>query len=81
MGYSCIWSIEIASKTINIRCNVYIYGYDAGSESEVDFKKSEAIAVMAVDNLPCELPRDASEGFAKTFIEKIIPAFFNDDKE
>jgi alanine dehydrogenase len=58
-----------------------IYGYDAGSESEVDFKKSEAIAVMAVDNLPCELPRDASEGFAKTFIEKIIPAFFNDDKD
>jgi hypothetical protein len=36
---------------------------------------------MAVDNLPCELPRDASEGFGKTFIEKIIPAFFNEDKD
>ena len=58
-----------------------IYGYNPHSESEVDFKNSDAIAVMAVDNLPCELPRDASEGFGKTFIKKIIPAFFNDDKD
>ena len=58
-----------------------IYGYDPHSESEVDFKNPEAIAVMAVDNLPCELPRDSSEGFGKTFIDKIIPAFFNDDKD
>jgi len=58
-----------------------IYGYNPHSESEADFKNSDAIAVMAVDNLPCELPRDASEGFGKTFIKKIIPAFFNDDKD
>lgn len=58
-----------------------IYGYDPQSASEVDFKNPEAIAVMAVDNLPCELPRDASEGFGKTFTEKIIPAFFNEDKD
>ncbi len=58
-----------------------IYGYDPHSESEVDFKNPNAIAVMAVDNLPCELPRDASEGFGKIFNEKIIPAFFNDDKD
>jgi alanine dehydrogenase len=58
-----------------------IYGYDIRSESEVDFKNPNAIAVMAVDNLPCELPRDASESFSNTFIGKIIPAFFNDDKD
>ena len=58
-----------------------IYGYDPHSESEVDFKNPNAIAVMAVDNLPCELPRDASEGFGETFIDKIIPAFFNGDKD
>ena len=58
-----------------------IYGYDPHAEVEVDFKKSNAIAVMAVDNLPCELPRDASEGFGTTFIEKIIPAFFNNEKD
>ncbi len=36
---------------------------------------------MAVDNLPCELPKDASEGFGEMFIEHIIPAFFNNDKD
>tara|TARA_R110002051_G_scaffold255120_1_gene314152 strand:+ start:339 stop:1541 length:1203 start_codon:yes stop_codon:yes gene_type:complete len=58
-----------------------IYGYDPASESETDFKKNEAIAVMAVDNLPCELPRDASEGFGEAFIKNVIPAFFNGDKD
>jgi hypothetical protein len=36
---------------------------------------------MAVDNLPCELPKDASEGFGALFLEHVIPAFYNDDKE
>ncbi|MDO1513730.1 NAD(P)-dependent oxidoreductase [Maribacter confluentis] len=58
-----------------------IYGYDPISETEVDFKNQEAIAVMAVDNLPCELPRDASEGFGEAFIKNVIPAFFNGDKD
>ncbi|WP_423998106.1 NAD(P)-dependent oxidoreductase [Maribacter sp. IgM3_T14_3] len=58
-----------------------IYGYLAESESEIDFKNSDAIAVMAVDNLPCELPRDASEGFGEAFIKNVIPAFFNGDKD
>ena len=56
-----------------------IYGYDAETETEVNFSNASAIAVMAVDNLPCELPKDASEGFGDTFVEKIIPAFFNQD--
>jgi len=56
-----------------------IYGYDPQTETEVDFKNPNAIAVMAVDNLPCELPKDASEGFGATFVKDIIPSFFNDD--
>ncbi len=36
---------------------------------------------MAVDNLPCELPRDASEGFGEAFLKNVIPAFFNNDKD
>ena len=57
------------------------YGYDPQTESEVDFKAPGAIAVMAVDNLPCELPKDASEGFGDMFMEHVIPAFFNGDKK
>lgn len=58
-----------------------IYGYLPMSEQEVYFKNENAIAVMAVDNLPCELPIDASEGFGTSFAEHVIPAFFNNDKD
>ncbi|TGV02627.1 NAD(P)-dependent oxidoreductase [Flavivirga rizhaonensis] len=55
------------------------YGYDPQSESEVAFNAKGAITVMAVDNLPCELPKDASEGFGEQFLQHVIPAFFNND--
>ena len=58
-----------------------IYGYHPETASEVDFKDDSAIVVMAVDNLPCELPKDASEGFGEMFLENVIPAFFNNDKD
>ncbi|MCB0462675.1 MAG: NAD(P)-dependent oxidoreductase [Flavobacteriaceae bacterium] len=56
------------------------YGYDAKTEKEVAFDTKDAITVMAVDNLPCELPKDASEGFGEMFLENVIPAFFNGDE-
>ena len=58
-----------------------IYGYDAVLEKETNFKEAHAIAVMAVDNLPAELPRDASDGFGNAFATHVIPAFFNGDKD
>ena len=58
-----------------------IYGYDPLTETEVDYKNPPAIAVMAVDNLPCELPRDASIGFGEAFVKYVIPAFFNGDED
>ncbi|WP_136481826.1 NAD(P)-dependent oxidoreductase [Cognatitamlana onchidii] len=57
-----------------------IYGYDPETESETDYRNEKAITVMAVDNLPCELPQDASEGFGDMFLEHVIPAFFNGDE-
>ena len=36
---------------------------------------------MAVDNLPCELPKDSSEDFGKEFINKILPFLNGEDKE
>ena len=36
---------------------------------------------MAVDNLPCELPRDSSEMFGEMFLKHVIPSFFNNDKD
>ena len=57
------------------------YGYDPITEKETFFNAPGAITVMAVDNLPCELPNDASKGFGDTFVECVMPAFFNGDKD
>lgn len=57
------------------------YGYLPVSGSEADMFHPAAIVVMAVDNLPCELPKDASDGFGDMFMEHVIPAFFNNDKD
>jgi alanine dehydrogenase len=56
------------------------YGYDPQTETEVPYTQKGAITVMAVDNLPCELPKDASEGFGDMFLKNVIPAFFNNDE-
>lgn len=55
------------------------YGYLPSEHKEVDMFHPSAIVVMAVDNLPCELPKDSSEGFGEMFLEHVIPAFFNGD--
>lgn len=57
------------------------YGYNPQTEEETAFDAKGAITVMAVDNLPCELPFDASRGFGKMFLNNIIPAFLNGDKD
>ena len=58
-----------------------IYGYFPLENKEVDVFHPAAVVVMAVDNLPCEIPKDASEGFGEQFMEHVIPAFFNGDKD
>jgi alanine dehydrogenase len=57
------------------------YGYNPATGEETDVFHPAAITVMAVDNLPCALPSDASEGFGQMFLEHVIPAFFNNDKD
>lgn len=67
----------------NIRASTIanpFYGYDPITETEKDFKADGTITMMTVDNLPCELPKDASEGFGDMFMEHVIPAFFNEDQ-
>lgn len=58
-----------------------IYGYNPQTEQEDDFNKDGVIAVMAVDNLPCELPLDASEDFGSELIKEVFPSLFLDDKD
>ncbi len=58
-----------------------IYGYNPTTEKEDDFQKEGVIAVMAVDNLPCELPLDASEDFGNELIREVIPALLGEDPD
>jgi alanine dehydrogenase len=58
-----------------------LFGYLPSQHKEVDYMHPAAIVVMSVDNLPCELPKDSSDGFGEMFLEHIIPAFFNNDKD
>ncbi|MDR6967280.1 alanine dehydrogenase [Flavobacterium arsenatis] len=58
-----------------------IFGYLPSEDKEVDVFHPAAIVVMSIDNLPCELPKDASEGFGEMFMKHVVPAFFNGDKD
>jgi hypothetical protein len=57
------------------------FGYDPINEKEVPLGTKGSIGVSAVDNLPCELPKDASEDFGNELIKNVIPNFFNGDKD
>ena len=70
---SCDVDGPVASTIRSSTIEHPLYGYNPHTESEVDFADKNAICVMAVDNLPCELPKDASEDFGHEFINKILP--------
>lgn len=58
-----------------------LYGYNPHTGQETEFLNEDAIGVMAVDNLPCELPRDASESFGNDLINEVFPALFGPDPD
>ena len=56
-----------------------IYGYNPLTELIDDYAKPDVIAVMAVDNLPCELPKDSSIDFGAELIKHILPCLLSTD--
>lgn len=58
-----------------------IYGYDPATGAEADFMDEKVMAVMAVDNLPCELPRDSSEYFGNVLVKNVLPCLLEKDPE
>ena len=54
------------------------YSIDIDSMKEIDLG-TKGIAVMAVDNLPSELPGDASEEFGDSIISEILPYLIEKD--
>ena len=58
-----------------------LYGYNPSTESECAMDDPSGVTVMAVDNLPCELPRDASHGFGKEMMAHVIPLLVGGDRD
>jgi len=54
------------------------YSFDINSMKEIDLS-NKGIAVMAVDNLPSELPREASEEFGHSIMSEVLPYLMNKD--
>ncbi len=58
-----------------------VYGYDPITEKEVEKYSQNSIDVMAVDNLPNELPRDASKDFGEMLHKSVIEEMMKDQSD
>jgi alanine dehydrogenase len=58
--------------------------YDFNTETQeivAAFSNENHISVMAVDNLPCELPRDASFDFGTQIMQSVLPSLFGKENK
>ncbi|MCK5369669.1 MAG: alanine dehydrogenase, partial [Cyclobacteriaceae bacterium] len=56
-----------------------VYDYDLQNLMELEaFSNEKQLSVMAIDNLPNELPRDASESFGEQLIKFVLPELLKD---
>jgi len=59
-----------------------LYDFNTQSfEVETACSNLQHITVMAVDNLPCEMPRDASVDFGRDLIDRVLPSLVVQDTE
>ncbi|MCG8372533.1 MAG: NAD(P)-dependent oxidoreductase [Balneolales bacterium] len=73
-------SIPSTKRARTIADPFYDYNPQTGKLEEA-FSSEKNISVMAIDNLPCELPKDASIDFGKNLSEKVIPFLIGDDPD
>jgi len=73
-------SIPSTKKASTIDDPFYDYNPET-DETEPAFTDKKNISVQAVDNLPCELPKDASLDFGRNLIDKVFPGLFGEDTD
>ena len=73
-------SVPSTKRASTIDDPYYDYNPKTG-ELELAFSSEKNITVQAVDNLPCELPKDSSFDFGRNLIDKVFPSLFGDDKD
>jgi len=69
-------SIPTTSRSSTIE-NPY-YHIDRANNNEID-KSDNSLAIMAVDNLPSELPKDSSKEFGDGIIKDVLPFIIESD--
>lgn len=69
-------AIEITEKTTSPDNPVFVY--NPTTDTIKDGYEGDGIVVMAVDNLPCELPKESSQSFSETLI-KYVPDLIKAD--
>lgn len=73
-------SIPATIRATDVNDPIYDYNpFDQRAEPPLSNEKF--ITVMAIDNLPCELPRSASEDFGRDLIDRILPSLLKEDSE
>jgi len=79
---SCDIEGSIPSTRISSTISNPVYDYNPSTgELEQAFSSEKNITVMAVDNLPCELPKNASLDFGNNLIEKVLPHLLGGDEQ
>lgn len=76
---SCDIKKPIASTLRPSKIDDPYYGYNPQTQQEDEAFKNGVVTVMAIDNLPAELPRSSSADFAHAFYHKILPELLKGD--
>ena len=71
-------SVPTTKRASTIADPTFDYNPRTG-ELETAYSRPENITVMAVDNLPCELPRNASRDFGRQLLDNVLPHLLGPD--
>ncbi|TGE21568.1 alanine dehydrogenase [Hymenobacter aquaticus] len=73
-------SIPCTKRSSSIQNPLFDYNPQTG-ELEEPCSRPGNITMMAVDNLPCELPRNASRDFGRQLLDNVFPHLLADDAD
>ena len=71
-------SVPVTQRSTTIAAPAFDYDPATGALAP-PYSGPRHITVMAVDNLPCELPRNASRDFGRQLLDNVFPHFFSGD--
>ncbi|MBF9224011.1 NAD(P)-dependent oxidoreductase [Hymenobacter ruricola] len=73
-------SIPVTKRSSTIADPAFDYNPATGA-LEAPYSGPANLTVMAVDNLPCELPRNASRDFGRQLLDNVLPHLLGPDAE